>query len=88
LAQFCEQSRCNQLVQIIRRQLQAQQITERWSRLRQSLDAQCRVTASFRCPHGRTLPVRKATQAESARRTIDRALGLDESPGGVKKMVV
>ena len=77
-----------QFVQIIRRRLQAHGITERWSSLRAILAGQCRVTATFRRPDGRTLHVRKATQPEPAQLAIIRALGSDPTPGGVQKMIV
>lgn len=77
-----------QCVQIIRRHLQQCGIHERWSSLRDSLAGQCRVTASFRRSDGRTLHVRKATNAEPEQQKIYQAIHLSTSPGGVKKMVV
>ncbi len=77
-----------QFVQVIRGRLQAHGITERWSSLRAILAGQCRVTATFRRPDGRTLHVRKATQPEPARLAIIRVLGSDPTPGGVHKMIV
>ena len=77
-----------QFVQLIRRRLRAQGISERWSTLRDLLAGQCRVTASFCRADGRTLHVRKATRAEPAQLAIIQALGSDPSPGGIQKMVV
>ena len=77
-----------QFVQLIRRRLREHAITDSWSTLRATLTGQCRVTATFRRPDGRTLHVRKATQAEAGQLQIYQALGLDPSPGGVKKMLV
>jgi hypothetical protein len=77
-----------QFVQIIRRRLQTHGITDRWSSLRAILAGQCRVTATFRRPDGRTLHVRKATQPEPAQLAIIRVLGSDPTPGGVHKMIV
>ena len=77
-----------QFVQLIRRRLRAQGISDSWSTLRATLAGQCRVTATFRRPDGRTLHVRKATQAEAGQLQIYQALGLDPSPGGVKKMLL
>ena len=37
---------------------------------------------------GRMLPARKATRAESWQRAIHERLGVDASPGGVRKLVV
>jgi transposase len=77
-----------QFVQLIRRRLRAQGISERWSTLRDTLAGQCRVTTTFRRADGRTLHVRKATRAEPAQLAIIQALGSDPSPGGIQKMVV
>ena len=77
-----------QFVKLIRRRLHAQEIDAGWKRLRETLNGQVRVTASFRRPDGRTLHVRKTTQAEPEQSHIYQALGIDPSPGGVRKMLV
>ena len=77
-----------QLVQAIRRKLEATGETISWSRLREILSVQQRVTATFRQRDGRTLHVRKATTAEPALRKIYDALGIDAAPGGVRKLIV
>ena len=77
-----------QLVQTIRRRLAAQGENRSWSGLRDILEGQQRVTATFRRKDGRTLHVRKATRAEQPQEAIYRALGADPAPGGVRKMVV
>jgi Transposase DDE domain len=77
-----------QLVQTIRRKLEAAGETISWSRLREILSVQQRVTATFRQRDGRTLHVRKATAAEPALRKIYDALGIDAAPGGVRKLIV
>jgi transposase len=77
-----------QFVQIIRRQLKARGITDRWSTLRESLGSQCRVTATFKRADGRTLHVRKATRAEPEALAIYQALNLNSMPGGIVKMIV
>jgi hypothetical protein len=77
-----------QLVQTIRRKLEAAGETISWSRLREILLVQQRVTATFRQRDGRTLHVRKATAAEPAPRKIYGALGIDAAPGGVGKLIV
>jgi hypothetical protein len=77
-----------QLVQTIRRKLEAAGQTISWSRLREILSVQQRVTATFRQRDGRTLHVRKATVAEPALRKIYDALGIDAAPGGVRKLIV
>jgi transposase len=77
-----------QLVQAIRRKLEAAGVTLSWARLREILSGQQRVTATFRQRDGRTLHVRKTTIAEPALRTIHHALGIDAAPGGVRKLIV
>ena len=77
-----------QLVQTIRRKLEAAGETISWSRLREILSVQQRVTATFRQRDGRTLHVRKTTVAEPALRKIYDALGIDAAPGGVRKLIV
>jgi transposase len=77
-----------QLVQLIRRRLHEQGINDSWATLRETLNSQVRVTATFRRPDGRALHVRKATQAEPGQRQIYQALGTNPSPGGVSKMLV
>jgi hypothetical protein len=77
-----------QLVQTIRRKLEAAGETISWSRLREILSVQQRVTATFRQRDGRTLHVRKTTVAEPALRGIYDALGIDAAPGGVRKLML
>jgi hypothetical protein len=48
---------------------------------------QRRVTATFRQRDGRTLNVRKATVAEPELMAIYRALGINPTPGGTKKLI-
>ena len=76
-----------QCVQLIRRQLKAKGIDQRWSGLRETLSVQRRVTARFKQKDGRTLNVRKATQPEPKLKAIYEALGLNSLPGGTKKIV-
>jgi transposase len=77
-----------QLVQAIRRRLAAAGEHLSWTRLREILGVQQRVTATFRQRDGRTLHVRKTTGAESPLRGIYDALGIDAAPGGVRKYTV
>ncbi len=77
-----------QVVQTLRRQLKAQGIHESWSRLREILSVQRRVTASFRRRDGRTLHVRQSTAAEPELKAIYEAWGLDPTPGDTKKLIV
>ncbi len=77
-----------QLVQVIRKRLKQQGEQASWTTLRRRLGGQQRVTAVFRREDGRTLHVRKATQAEPGQRAIYDALGVAADPGGVRKMIV
>ena len=77
-----------QLVQTIRRKLELAGAPVSWTRLREILSVQQRVTATFRQRDGRTLHVRKATTAEPALRRIYELLGIDAAPGGVQKLTV
>ena len=76
-----------QLVQIIRKRLAEKRIHSRWQTLRNLLNGQQRVTATFRRADGLTLHVRKATRAEPEQLKIYEALGINPAPGGTKKMV-
>jgi transposase len=76
-----------QCVQVLRVQLKAAGINQRWAVLRDTLSVQRRVTASFSQRDGRTLNVRKSTQAEPDLIKIYRAVGVTTSPGGTKKMI-
>ena len=77
-----------QLVQTIRRKLEAAGEHMPWTRLREILSVQQRITATFRQRDGRTLHVRKTTTAEPALRRIYDALDIDASSGGVRKLMV
>ncbi len=86
-----------QLVQAIRRKLEAAGATMSvgsspragsWIRLREVLSVQRRVTATFQQRDGHTMHVRKATVAEPALRRIYDALGIEASPGGVRRLMV
>ncbi len=77
-----------QLVQVIRTRLKQHQERAGWTRLRRRLAGRQRVTAVFRREDGRTLHVRKATQAEPGQQAIYDALGVPSSPGGIRKMIV
>ena len=77
-----------QLVQAIRRKLEAAGQTMSWTRLREILSVQRRVTATFQQRDGHTLHVRKATAAEPALRRIYDVLEIDASPGGIRKLTI
>lgn len=76
-----------QCVQVLRVQLKAGGINDRWAVLRDTLSVQRRVTASFSQRDGRTLHVRKSTQAEPDLMKLYRAVGVTSAPGGTKKMI-
>ena len=59
-----------------------------WSRLREILSVQQRVTATFRQRDGRTLHVRKATVPDPELREIHTMLNLPSNPGGIKKQTI
>jgi transposase len=77
-----------QFVQLIRCRLKERGICACWSTLREMLESQCRVTATFRRADGRTLHVRKATRTEPDALAIYQALNLNPAPGGIVKMIV
>ena len=77
-----------QVVQTLRRKLAAAGETISWSRLREILSVQQRVTATFHQRDGRTLHVRKATTAEPLLRKIYDVLAINPAPGGVRKLIV
>ena len=76
------------LVQMIRQRLRDSGERASWTRLRKRLEGQQRLTAVFRRADGQMLHVRKATRAEAGQQAIYDALGIDASPGGVRKLVV
>ena len=73
---------------MVRRRLKEQGISESWSSLREHFALQRRVTATFKQKDGRTLHVRKATVPEEPLLKIYEILGLDNNPGGIKKMTI
>ncbi len=77
-----------QLVQVLRAALREKGVDGSWNTLRNILDGQQRVTATFRCADGRALHVRKATRAEPALRKFYDALGIDPRPGGTRKTTI
>jgi len=77
-----------QLVQLIRRRLGEHGIHDSWRSLRETLNNQCRITATFRRADNRTLHVRKATRAEPEQLAIYKSLNIDPAPGGVNKLII
>ena len=77
-----------QLVQAIRRKLEAAGEPMSWMRLREILSVQQRITVTFQQRDGHTMHVRKATAAEPALRKIYDALDINATPGGVHRLIV
>ena len=77
-----------QFVQIIRKRLADREIHDSWTRLRNILKVQRRVTSSFQMRTGRRLTVRKASQPEAELAPLYTALALDPNPGGTQKRIV
>ena len=76
-----------QCVQVVRAKLKAAGINDSWATLRETLSVQRRVTASLRRKDGRTVHVRKCTQAEPPLMAIYKALAINPAPGGIKKLI-
>ncbi len=76
-----------QCVQVVRTKLKAAGINDSWATLRETLSTQRRVTASLRRKDGRTIHVRKSTQAEPPSMAIYKALAINPAPGGTKKLI-
>ena len=76
-----------QCVQVVRAKLKAAGINDSWATLRETLSVQRRVTASFRRKDGRTVHVRKCTQAEPPLMAIYKALAINPAPGRIKKLI-
>ncbi len=70
---------------MVRARLRVHGLHQGWSRLREILGVQQRVTATFRQRDGRTLHVRKATVPDPELREIYTMLNLPSNPGGIKK---
>ena len=77
-----------QMVQFIRQRLEGDGNNYSWKRIREIMNNQHRITATFRRQDGRTLHVRKATRAEPAQKAIYERLHIDPAPGGVSKMTI
>jgi transposase len=77
-----------QMVQYIRQRLEGDGNNYSWKRIREIMNNQHRITATFRRQDGRTLHVRKATRAEPAQKAIYEKLHIDPAPGGVSKMII
>ncbi len=75
-----------QAVQVIRRKLKDKGINESWATLREKLNQQCRITATFKQRDGKTLHIRQASRPEEELGDIYKKLGLSPDPGGLQRV--
>ena len=77
-----------QAVQVIRRKLKEHGINESWATLREKLERQYRITATFKQRDGKTLHIRQATRPEEELANIYAKLRINPAPGGLQKMTI
>jgi transposase len=73
------------LVHTLRIQLKAQGIHDSWEQIRRTLDNRMRVTVTLRTREGKTIHLRKSTQAEPHQQVIYDALGISSQAGGTRQ---
>ena len=73
------------LVHTLRIQLKAQGIHDSWEQIRRTLDNRMRVTVTLRTREGKTIHLRKPTQAEPHQQVIYDALGLSSQAGRTRQ---
>ncbi|WP_428355383.1 IS1634 family transposase [Methyloprofundus sp.] len=76
------------LVQTLRYQLKTEHINDSWQTIRRIMENQQRITVILRREDGKTIHLRKATNAEPRQSVIYKALEISAQPGGVKKTVI
>jgi transposase len=76
-----------QTVQALRKKLKEHGVTHSWTRLKELLSGQQRITNTFKQRDGRTLNIRKPTVAERTLDEIYTKLGINNRPGGIQKLV-
>lgn len=76
------------LVQTLRHQLKSQGIHDSWETIRQKMENQQRITVSLQREDGKTIHIRKTTQAEPHQKVIYAALGLSSTPGQTQQSIV
>ena len=76
------------LVQTLRVQLKSQGCHDSWQTIRRKIENQQRITVILQREDGKTIHLRKATQAEPQQSDLYKMLGISEQPGGVKKTVM
>lgn len=77
-----------QAVQVIRRKLKNHGINESWATLREILNHQYRITATFKQRDEKTLHIRQATRPEEELAEIYKKLRIAPNPGGLQKMKI
>ncbi|MEX1048798.1 MAG: hypothetical protein WED15_04685 [Akkermansiaceae bacterium] len=77
-----------QVVQVIRRKLAERGISETWASLREKLNRQYRITATFKQRDGKTLHIRQATRPEEELGDLYTKLKLTPNPGGRQRMAI
>ena len=77
-----------QCVQLLRHQLGAKGIHQSWATLRKTLSVQRRTTTTMTLQDGRKLHVRKTSKPAAALAAIYDALGINHTPGGIKKTII
>ena len=75
-----------QAVQVIRRKLKDHGINESWATLREKLNQQCRITATFKQRDGKTLHIRQASRPEEELGEIYKKRGRSPEPGGLQRV--
>ena len=77
-----------QLVHTLRYQLKANDIHLSWNGIRRELRGQDRITVQLKREDGKTLHVRKTTQAEQRQKNICDALGIPANPGETIQTII
>ena len=72
---------------LLRKELKNCNQSSSWSRLRDVLSVQQRVTATFKRRDGWTLHIRKSTVAETELQGLYDILNISSTPVGIKKMI-
>lgn len=76
------------LVQTLRYQLKSEDIHDSWQTIRRTMENQQRVTVILKRQDGKTIHLRKATQAEPQQALIYQNLGISSQLGGIQKTLV
>ena len=76
------------LVHTLRLQLKSQGIHDSWETIRRTMESQQRITVSLKREDGKTIHIRKTTQAEPHQKVIYDALGGSSTPGKTRQSIV